>query len=66
VDVVTPILKGTAARLGLRKPTGVYRYKDGTIVWWDEAVRWAEEVLGVKAEPFRREYLNTRVNGERK
>jgi hypothetical protein len=28
---VTPIKKGTAKRLGLRKPTGVYRYRDGAI-----------------------------------
>lgn len=29
---MTPILKGTASRLGLRKPTGVYCYRDGSIL----------------------------------
>jgi hypothetical protein len=33
---VTPIKSGTAARLGLRKPTGVYRYRDGSLVFHDE------------------------------
>lgn len=28
---MTPIKPGTYSRLGLRKPTGVYRYKDGAI-----------------------------------
>ena len=41
-----PILKGTAARLGLRKPTGVYRYRDGTTVYIDEGRKWME-TLGV-------------------
>lgn len=31
-----PILRGHARRLGLRKPTGVYRYRDGTTVYFDE------------------------------
>lgn len=51
---MTPIIKGTASRLGLRKPTGVYRYKDGTVTWLDEALPWIEAQLGVKTEPFQR------------
>jgi hypothetical protein len=58
---VTPILKGTASRLGLRKPTGAYRYRDGTVVWWDEALPWIERMLDVNTEPFRRVWLNETV-----
>lgn len=36
---MTPIRKGTAERLGLRKPTGVYRYRDGSNLKWLESWR---------------------------
>ena len=62
---MTPIKRGTAQKLGLRKPNGVIRYKDGTISWLDEALPWIEEQLGVKVEPFQRAWLNETVRTRR-
>jgi hypothetical protein len=59
---VTPIKQGTAARLGLRKPAGVCRHRDGSTIYVDEARKWME-TLGFHLEPwqqesFERRYLN--------
>lgn len=66
---MTPIKPGTAQRLGLRKPSGFYRYKDGTTrwldAWLDEVLPWVEEQLGVKMEPFQRLWLNGTVRAEK-
>lgn len=63
---MTPIKTGTARRLGLRKPTGVYRYRDGTVVWLDEATEWIQSVLGerFKLAPFQRRYLNEMMRAD--
>jgi hypothetical protein len=62
---LTPIKQGTAKRLGLRKPTGVYYYRDGSSIFVDEARKWME-TLGFHLAPwqlqaFERAYLNRRV-----
>lgn len=36
--MVTPIKRGTAQKLGLRKPTGAYRYRGGSTVYIDEGI----------------------------
>lgn len=66
---MTPIKPGTAQRLGPRKPSSFYRYKDGTTrwldAWLDEVLPWVEEQLGVKMAPFQRLWLNGTVRAEK-
>lgn len=60
---MTPILKGTASRLGLRKPTGAYRYKDGSQVIRDEVQRVKEfaEHLGIHLQSWQLDWLGKNV-----
>lgn len=54
--VVTPISRGHASRLGLRKPIGVD--------WAKAKYVWAEGLPGFDPTRFERRYLNTWVRYE--
>lgn len=60
---MTPIVRGTAAKLGLRKPhpLGAYRQRYAIGVTFDEAtsgtdwlIEWAQNELGVTLAPWQR------------
>lgn len=64
---MTDIILGTAARLGLRKPTGTARCRGRSLVSYDDVVAWATEAVAGDFElrPFQLVYLNDIVTAKR-